>query len=318
MSYFVLVKEKTYMYNSVSRYYSHKSKDFIFASSYQDNLIEGDGHIYVPSGAVAQISKNVPHIEIAFDIKDKPLFEKIQERLKGGYIVIRKNKRSGRSTIKKKLVLLKLITLINNHMRTPKIESLHRLIDWFNLSKGTKLVKCDIDKSDILNNSWFSGFLETDGNFYLNFKINKDLSHNGFKIKDIVYYMRLSQRQNYTRKVNSIVHLSYLEIMNKIAKALNTSVINIYRDRIKYEEHSYLIRTDKIKSKNKIFSYLNKFPLFGYKYFAHKNLESIHILVKNKEYKLKYGKLKFIKLYERIKDDPNRDYWNHLDKFYNI
>jgi len=108
MSYFVLVKEKTYMYNSVSRYYSHKSKDFIFASSYQDNLIEGDGHIYVPSGAVAQISKNVPHIEIAFDIKDKPLFEKIQERLKGGYIVIRKNKRSGRSTIKKKISVIKI------------------------------------------------------------------------------------------------------------------------------------------------------------------------------------------------------------------
>jgi len=325
MSYFVLVKEKTYMSNSVSGYYSPKSEDFNIASSYQDNLgsylaglIEGDGHIYVPSGAGAQITKNVPHIEIAFDIKDKPLFEKIQERLKGGYIVIRKNKRSGRLTIKKKLVLLKLITLINSHMRTPKIEALHRLIDWFNLSKGTKLVKCDIDKSDILNNSWLSGFLEADGNFYLNFKINQDLSHNDFKIKDIVYYMRLSQRQNYTRKVNSIVHLSYLEIMDNIAKALNTTVINIYRDRIKYEEHSYLIRTDKIISKNKIFSYLNKFPLFGYKYFAHKNLESIHILVRNKEYKLKDGKLKFIKLYERIKYDPNKDDWNHLDKFYNI
>jgi LAGLIDADG endonuclease len=88
------------------------------------------GHIYVPSTIrYVKEKKIVPSIEIAFDIKDHPLFEKIKDTLEGGYIVLRINNKSGRLIIKKKSVLLKLINLINGYMRTPKNEALHRLID---------------------------------------------------------------------------------------------------------------------------------------------------------------------------------------------
>lgn len=97
--------------------------------------------------------KDAPHIEIAFDIKDKPLFEKIQETLGGGYIGIRPNNQSGRLTIKKKIVLLKLVNLINGYMRTPKNEALHRLIDYLNKKRYLKLIKHEIHKSEILGNS---------------------------------------------------------------------------------------------------------------------------------------------------------------------
>lgn len=100
--------------------------------------------------------KDAPHIEIAFDIKDKPLFEKIEDRLEGGYISIRPNNKSGRLTIKKKVILLKLIKLINGYMRTPKIEALHRLIDYSDKKWDSKFIKHEIDKSEILNNSWLS------------------------------------------------------------------------------------------------------------------------------------------------------------------
>ena len=43
----------------------------------------------------------------------------------------------------------------------------------------------------------------------------------------------------------------------------------------------------------------------------------LHLLVKNKEYKRDKGKLKFIKYNKKIKYDPIRDNWNHLDQFYN-
>jgi hypothetical protein len=73
--------------------------------------------------------------------------------MEGSYIVIRKNNQSGKLTIKKKIVLLKLINLINGYMRTPKIEALHRLIDYFNLNKYLNLIIYEVDKSNILNKS---------------------------------------------------------------------------------------------------------------------------------------------------------------------
>jgi hypothetical protein len=43
----------------------------------------------------------------------------------------------------------------------------------------------------------------------------------------------------------------------------------------------------------------------------------IHLLVRNKKYKTYKGKLKFIEYSEKIKYDPVRDNWNHLNQFYN-
>jgi len=49
---------------------------------YLAGLIKGDGHIYVPSTyRNLNGKKNVPSIEICFDIKDLPLFEKVKEVL---------------------------------------------------------------------------------------------------------------------------------------------------------------------------------------------------------------------------------------------
>ncbi len=98
-------------------------------------------------------STNFPQIELAFYIKDLKLIEKIQERLGGGIIYIRPNGQSGTLKIKKQSVLLHLINLINGHMRTPKIEALHRLINWINLKTNNTIPLLGIDKTPITDNS---------------------------------------------------------------------------------------------------------------------------------------------------------------------
>ena len=191
---------------------------------YLAGLIEGDGHIYTPSSYRDKNGKkNTPSfrprangpgtesrfspgpegagakasIEICFDIKDLPLFIKIKEILEGGYIAIRPNNKSGRLFIKKKVILLKLINLINGHMRTPKIEALHRIIQWFNNERNVYQIKpLSLDTSLLEDNSWLAGFIEADGNFYLNWKISeKSFSKD---IIFVIYYLRLSQRQIYS------------------------------------------------------------------------------------------------------------------------
>jgi hypothetical protein len=47
-------------------------------------------------------------------------------------------------------------------MRTPKIEALHRLIDWLNArtTDGFKLYKLGLDNSWLGSKPWLSGFID--------------------------------------------------------------------------------------------------------------------------------------------------------------
>jgi LAGLIDADG endonuclease len=104
--------------------------------------------------------------------------------------------------------------------------------------------------------------------------------------------------------------------MSRISEFLKTLVISLNRKRRNYEENAFLIKTDKIESKKIIFSYLKKYPLFGYKYFAHVNLDMIHNLIIKSEHKTKTGKLKFIEYANLMKYNPDIHNWEHLNKFY--
>lgn len=98
-------------YNTIPIKYNYDKKNI---GTYLAGLIESDGHIYTPSVLInTNGKKNIPFIEICFDINDLPLLEKIKEVLEGGYIIIRPNNKNGRLFIKKKVILLKLINLIN-------------------------------------------------------------------------------------------------------------------------------------------------------------------------------------------------------------
>jgi hypothetical protein len=65
-----------------------------------------------------------------------------------------------------------------------------------------------------------------------------------------------------------------------------------------------------------LFNYLNKYPLFGYKYFYQVNLEKIHKLAISKEYKTIEGRDKVIEYSNLLKYDVNKHTWEHLNEFY--
>jgi len=94
----------------------------------------------------------------------------------------------------------KIAVLLNGKMRTPKIEALHRLIDWLNakdaLVKNYEIPKLGLDSSCLGDNPWLAGFLEADGNFYCGYELSSEGIAKGVKS-----YMRVSQKQLY--KANS-------------------------------------------------------------------------------------------------------------------
>lgn len=84
-----------------------------------------------------------------------------------------------RLTIYKPEELVKLITLVNKHLRTPKIEAFNHLIDWLNNNTDNLLNKISKDTSSLLSNAWLARFLDTDSNFYIRTTENKFNSNTG-------------------------------------------------------------------------------------------------------------------------------------------
>ena len=66
-----------------------------------------------------------------------------------------------------------IAVLLNGNMRTPKIEALHRLIDWLK-TDVFKIYNLGLDNSWLGSNPCLSGFIESDGNFYCEFKLNSE------------------------------------------------------------------------------------------------------------------------------------------------
>ena len=230
----------------------------------------------------------------------------------GGYITIRPSGTSGRLIIKKRNILINLVKLINGHMRTPKIEALHRLINWINVKNNESIPLLGLDKIALHESSWLSGMLEADGSFYLNWKTGKNNLSIG-----IIYYLTISQKQTYNRKLDPNMNIDNFPHMEKIAKVFNSRVINIERKKETYVEKAYVVKTDKIESKILMFEYLNKFPLFGYKYFAQTGLFKIHDLILRKEHKTEIGQQKLYeyKKFMKIGADSGVEF-THLDNFY--
>jgi len=133
----------------------------------------------------------------------------------------------------------------------------------------------------------------------------------------IIYYLRLSQKLNYTRKLDPSVNISNYFFMKEIAEFLKTEVISKERNRDYRVENFYEIWTHKLESKLQLFDYLSKYSLFGYKYFGQINLNNVHNLFLNNEHKTLEGKNKLIQYTNQMKIKVNNQTsWDHLNKFY--
>jgi hypothetical protein len=115
--------------------------------SYLAGLIEGDGSIIVPTD---NIKSYKPYFEIVFHKDDFSLAEILQNILGGNFKI---SDNYCILIIKKKSSVLKVINLINGFMRTPKIEALHRMINWYNLNNKINLKPLKLDHSPILSNN---------------------------------------------------------------------------------------------------------------------------------------------------------------------
>nr|YP_009690274.1 LAGLIDADG homing endonuclease [Fomitiporia mediterranea]QEG57054.1 LAGLIDADG homing endonuclease [Fomitiporia mediterranea] len=260
---------------------------------YLAGLIEGDGSIIVPK-TIRNKKGNLlyPVIKFIFVSKDLPLANKIKAVLKGGTFCWSLKRTYVTLLIQDTKTLYFLAKLIKGKMRTPKIEALHRLIEWLNKRPNNKaLPKLVLDSSPLFSNSWLSGFIEADGKFYSNFTVNSKNIVNSVK-----YYMRISQRKFYHKITEGNNYTSsYLPIMNEIKKFLKVSqLIEINRTHDNHNEKAYEVRTVKKESCTILIVYLSNFPLFSSKYLDFLDWFENYKIHKDKKYKtIEYSNLLF-------------------------
>lgn len=273
-------------------------------SSYLAGLIEGDGTIIVPKTERSVKGKiNYPSIQIIFHLKDLPLALMIQKELKFGSISRKKGVNAYIYSINNLEGLLKLTSLINGNMRTPKIYALNNLIDWLNIKfKGINIPKNLINISPLDSNAWLSGFIEADGHFSVR-------TTSTIKYSKVECKFELSQRQIDHNGNNNI---NFLEI---IANFLLSSVKSIRIDKPKPE---YRVRTTSLNGNLILENYLNLFPLFGSKYLDYKDWIKVLDYFKSGTFKHKKNIQEVIIIKSNMNNARINFTWDHLNKFYNL
>lgn len=160
---------KIYM-NTIKRYFSIESNVKTESElrskigPYLAGLIEADGSIAVHDKD-SNAKKYRPKILVVFSSADEPLAKKLASITNAGAVYVKKNAGCVLWQIQKIEDVIKIINIINGYLRTPKIEALHRAINWFNEFYNYSIDCLGLDLSPIDSNAWLAGFTDGDGNF---------------------------------------------------------------------------------------------------------------------------------------------------------
>lgn len=297
--------------SNIKRYYSDQNFNFLDNeykfNTYLTGLFEGDGKVFIPN--YKQSIRFSPVIQIEFHLKDLPLASLIQEKLGFGII---KDKKEVYGYYKpyeahalhfEALDVIPFINIINGNMRTPKISSIYSLIDW--LKKVDRdydyIPKLPLNTKPIEDDAWLSGIIDSKGRFIVRGVI-------------IDNYPKIECKFELSKRQKDDLENSNEPFLTSIAEFLNISIKKIREDTFSPQ---YRIRSMNLNSNLKLINYLNKYPLFGYKYLDYSDWKEVVNLF-NPRFKYSQSNIdKVSQLKSRMNDNRTNLTWNHLNNFYN-
>lgn len=272
-------------------------------SSYLAGLLEANGTFAIHNKE-SKSKKYNPKIAVVFNIVDEPLAFKLLNITKAGTIYKKNNAGHILWQIQKLEDVLLIINIINGFMRTPKIEALHRAINWFNENHDYNIPCLNLDTSPIDSNSWLAGFTDGDGNFSISLINRKKNGRITSKRKRVQTFFRIELRQNYHRDVSVLQGgASYFPILNKIATFLNVNLLTRTREKENKTFYAFMVISHSLTSHVKVINYFDRYPLYSSKILAYKDWSYVVQLIK-----LRAGKpltLEEISKVEKIKAQFN-------------
>jgi hypothetical protein len=221
----------------------------------------------------------------------------IQKELGYGSISRTKGVNAYRFTVNDKKGLENLVRRINGQFKTVKFKDFNLLIDFLNNRyPDLKLNKKKLNSDSLSDNSWFSGFIDADGHFFV--RLNKLQLKVGFEIVQAIRDKKGNNKKEIMEEISKFLKVN-LKIINKgYSKGLD----------------QYLIRFSNLNSNLILIDYLEKYPLFSSKYLNYLDSKFVINLIKNKKHKESLG------LINNIKNNMNNKrtvfVWDHLKNFY--
>lgn len=268
-------------------------------NSYLAGLFEGDGHIWFPKENMKK--KHNPRFCITFNLKNEPLAKKLLDIIGYGFIRYKPKDNACVLTISPVKGLKKIVEYINGELRTPKIRQLHTLIDWLNKNHSSNIIKLELKKGKLNEDSWLAGFIDADGSF----SIQHTKIENNAKKRKISCRLRIEQR-----KFDPVSNDSYFNVLTEISQYLNCNLNT--RKQISTNNEYYNITASSRASLYIIIAYFSQFSLYSSKYLDYKDWEKAAHLILNNEHYTEQG----INNIDFIKNNMNlkRTYfnWDHL------
>ena len=204
-------KLKACYISSVSNNYNNHNKNL---GSYLAGLFEGDGHIWIQKQKGSKTHN--PRFCITFGLKNEALAKNLLGIIGSGFIRYKSKDNACVLVVSPVIGLKKIVNLINGELKTPKIHQLHSLIDWLNKNHNAQLEKLPLNKDNLENSSWFSGYVDSDGSF----SVQYTKTEQGAKKRKISCRLRIEQRM-----LDPITNDSYYDILNQICLFLNCNLL---------------------------------------------------------------------------------------------
>lgn len=182
-----------------------------------------------------------------------------------------------------------------------KIHQLYSLIDWLNKNHNTNIEKLPLNKDNLQDSSWFSGFVDGKGSFHIRIK-KKEIKEQGNFFKKIWVTCRLRIEQ---KMFDPITNNSYESIFKEIATFLALP--------LKINKNQYFLITATNKESLKIVKdYLNSYPMFSSKYLDYKDWEIVvNLILSQIHYKEENSNL-IDKLKNGMNTNRQNFNWDHL------
>lgn len=275
-----------------------------YLSHYLAGLIEGDGYISITN-------ENRILLGITFNLKDKPLAEYLLHYLGKGTIVKRKTN-SVELRFSAKKTIIKIVDLINGKFRTPKIDQLYKLIDWMNKNYSTKINKLPLDDSPINLNSWLSGFIDADGNFYIRFSEKQIICK--FALEQRIIYPKTNESYDFI--LNYICLYFNIKLHTRIKKmpAQSEAFKSYFKPFGFIRKNSYyIIKIENQQSIKLLINYLKDYPLLSSKYLDFLSWDKAFKEIINKTHFTIEGRKIILEQKNQMNNKRTYFNWEHLN-----
>ena len=262
---------------------------------YLAGLLEGDGHISLPSLGVTTLNRVLnPRIVFTSHINNLGMYAFIQSELGNVGRFQNSSDNVVRYIIGDINGIMLFINLMHGKLRTPKNIRFNDLIKFMNAKYSLNTPESLLDDSNIGSNSWFTGFTESDGHFGIKFIERKPKSDTRKRSVSESVTLRYILNQRLFDKPTSS---SMKPFMENLALFLSCNLQTYTNNK---NTEILTVNVSSLNSVKFLINYFNKYPLIGDKLNDYKKWEIVYNMFIKKEHLTDEGRLKIRSLIGKL------------------